>query len=190
MITSQKVYKLIKTFERVLPHAGHEGALNMREGSVSIDRTNIDRTNIDKYVGGAKSHYCGTVHCHAGWYLLGKKWNLHSQFLTHYNIFKKALGIQRPYSYSDGAEEMAKDLGFNEREELEDWAENNPSIWGNEFGINMFFEECAFTGRIFNYCETDTPTITLKDIIKHWKGVHDRLEKLEKESQDEETARS
>ena len=61
---------------------------------------------------------------------------------------------------------MALDLGFITRDELRQWAKNNPKIWGNDDGGDMFCCDSAF-----GFYE-----VTLKEICAHWLAVADRLE--------------
>ena len=132
MIRAKNVKKLIDNFERVLPYAQYEYSLDMNETSVSSE-----------YAG----HHCGTSHCHAGWYLLAKKWDLKSRFLESHR------------SYQGGVVEMEKDLRCNN---IRDWAKKNPLLWGNNYGGNMFIEKRAFGDN----CKT------LEDIVVHWIGVY------------------
>lgn len=142
MITSGKIFKVVKKFERVLPFAEHENALNMQKGRVS------DRND---------GHQCGTIHCHAGWYLLAKKWDLKSHYLDD------GSGI---VSYLGGVVTMCRDLGFDTENDLLLWAKWNPEIWGNEYGERMFCSSLAF-----NYEEG----LTLQKIVDHWGEVGMRL---------------
>lgn len=91
--------------------------------------------------------HCGTPMCHGGYYALVKK----------------------GADYEDGAHQMAIDLGFEDRYGLQDWADENPLIWGNTDGWAMFDSVDAF-GFLFDEDLTD-----LQQIIDHWKGVQERL---------------
>ena len=149
MITSEKVRNLVKTFERILPYAEHDGALDMGTGGVSC------RTN--SFFSG---HKCGTVHCHAGWYLLAKMWDGKSNHLRGGNR-----------SYLDGVALMMEDMGVSDSEYgLVDWASQNPDLWGNDYARSMFCENEAFTPGNKERAET------LKDIVDHWRQVGDALE--------------
>ena len=139
MITSDKIFKLVETFERVLPYAKHACALRMTEAVVS-----------NKHA----EYRCGTTHCHAGWYALADKWDLKSPYLKRY------------YSYSDGGNAMARDLGLLGVGHLIKWAEDNPEIWGNKYAYNMFVFADAF-----NY----KGKLTLQKIVDHWGEVGMRL---------------
>ena len=157
MITAKKVAKLIKTFERVLPYARHEKAFLMGEAGVSIDPKKVDKDELA--LNEWEEHHCGTTHCHAGWYLLAKRWDLKSKFLPG-----------EPYGnlwcYEDGITEMENDLGCS----VSYWAEKNAKIWGNPHGGKVFFSSQAF----------GDDCTTLDDVVGHWRGVHKRL--LDKEN--------
>jgi len=78
-----------------------------------------------------------------------------------------------PVDYSDGAVKISIDLGFSDHYDLEDWADENPELWGNKYGSLMFMGggSHAFTpGSQFK-------AHNLKDIIDHWKEVKERLPK-------------
>lgn len=92
---------------------------------------------------------CGTPMCHGGWYAVACKPTLHH--------------------YTQGANLLAHDLGFESSSELEDWASANSYLWGGERGLYMFCNLCAFAeDGDFN------PDMTLKDIRNWWAGVHNR----------------
>ena len=98
---------------------------------------------------GIHTNDCGTVACHAGWYLLGRS------------------GHVSDAGWADGADMIAKDLGFQDREELENWAGRNPGLWGNSNGFRMFYNPRAFM--IDGYLE-------LHRIANHWDEVASRIE--------------
>jgi hypothetical protein len=92
---------------------------------------------------------CRTPACHAGW-------------------FGVALDGGKRVNYNEYAYEMAKFLGFKHRGALEDWADNFPEIWGNDFGSDMFSDNIAF-GKYRD------EKLTLKDVSNHWFGVAKRM---------------
>lgn len=100
-----------------------------------------------------KEHSCGAPACHAGWAALMKP--------------KGPRG-----GYIDGATFIAKKLGFWGGFRLEDWAENNPTIWGSGYGEDMFAAIEAF-GKSWG------EKITLEEIADHWLKVAKRLHKLQ-----------
>ncbi len=96
---------------------------------------------------------CGTPMCHGGWYA----------FIASGVSAEKLEELD----YMDGANLMAKHLGFDfDQGALEEWAENNPDIWGNLNGGDMFGSSKAF--------EIEGDCLYLETIINHWKGVKER----------------
>lgn len=132
---ASQVLTVINNFKKVLPMAKREDHLNM--GCTSVNR----------------SHECGTVHCHGGWYAI-----------SVLDVENKLL------SYTDGADRLAKDLGFGFDEDIQEWAEQNQTLWGNEIGYGMFCDRRAFKS-------PDRPdgANNLQDIISHWTEVYERL---------------
>ena len=105
---------------------------------------------------------CGTVHCAAGWYAVSQK---------DTERWEDSVEI----GYLLGAEWMAVDLGFletvygNPVHYLEDWAADNPEIWGNDDGHDMF-------GLAWAYGDGhNTRASSLRDIVEHWKRVRRRF---------------
>ena len=150
MITSDKIFRMIENFERVLPYATKPGSLDMGVGDVSLEFR--EPWSLDRI------HLCGTTHCHAGWYALAKRWDLRSKFLTRWTDFRH------------GRSDICEDLGFGRGTEaaraLQLWAKYNPQIWGNGNGSAMFRYDSAFnhSGRL-----------TLQKIVDHWGEVGMRL---------------
>lgn len=99
-----------------------------------------------------KINLCSTPCCHAGWYLVAR-------------FPSRPLDLAWTY----GASFLSKDLGFEYLNELQDWAKDNPELWGNEDGRYMFKLSKAFTPGDKKEAET------LNDIIDHWKEVYKRL---------------
>lgn len=96
---------------------------------------------------------CNTTMCHGGWYAA----------VAIKNKFLKT------FHYQDGANKMAQDLGFKHMSELSEWAMQNPELWGNESGSNMFASKHAFL------TDKEFGATCLEDIIEHWRGVYQRL---------------
>jgi hypothetical protein len=92
---------------------------------------------------------CGTVHCVAGWYAIAT--GLHE---------KKE---KDRVDFMDGISKMERDLGF---QFIENWAMDNPKIWGNQYGKLMFKNAKAWNG-----------AKTIAKVIRHLEAVHDRLPK-------------
>ena len=124
---------------------------------------------------------CETQACHAGFYelenalrntdkyffdpvqsgnndqnFLHKKWNEDTTALV---------------TWKDGANRMAHDLGFDSKEDLEEWAMSNPVLWGNEKGYDMFESVDAIN--------SECGIIKLSEIVSHWRDVAERIEKLD-----------
>lgn len=97
---------------------------------------------------------CGTVACHAGWFAVARELNWESS----------------GYGFAHSARDMAKFLGLDSKLSLENWANDNPKLWGNVSGVFMFVGENAF----------GKDGVTLLDISNHWREVADRIEKLQK----------
>ena len=118
---------------------------------------------------------CGTIACHAGWYLLAK---LHeaddvgwAEDEDHPLSLTNKAGSYR--GFSEGLRLLMQDLGYGEHGDLKDWAERNPELWGNRNGDGMFSNPLAFKSDAEWY-------ITVKDIAEHWLAVADRIEALNK----------
>lgn len=114
-----------------------------------------------------ETNLCGTSLCHAGWFAVG------------YNPLN-SLSIKS--DYSKGIKLMDKVLGFPIIDEksnsfyydIKSWAINNPAIWGNCHGSWIFNDIRAFG------IETENEkNASIKDIVKHWEGVYERLVKVE-----------
>ena len=166
MITSERVFKLVETFESILPYASKEDSLNMREAGIS-DR---DPQRVKN---------CGTIHCHAGWYYLAKKWDRKSEFIDNEDSERNPYtGKSRQVDYRSGIKMMAKDVGDMRSEQLKQWASVNPALWGNCWGYWMFTYEAAFGDK---KGETPSP-LTLSHIVKHWEKVGYRLREKEQEA--------
>jgi hypothetical protein len=69
-----------------------------------------------------------------------------------------------PYIYTFWARALAVFLCFKDRVSFIYWAGDNPEIWGNEHGDDMFEFGKAFT-------DYENKEITHRDIINHWKQV-------------------
>ena len=97
----------------------------------------------------ADHHPCGTIHCHAGAYLIGAQ----------------ELEKGKSYDFKQGAELMAHNLGFTSKDALSLWADKNPKIWGSIFGRGMFSYSRAFN-RAWN----------ISQIAEWWRNVGIRIE--------------
>ena len=124
--------------------------------------------------------FCGTIACHGGLYELehalrnGDKYvfnlNKEDDLQRSYLSEKNEEGTMIPLNFKNGADRIARDLGFTSRRELEKWATSNPERWGNKYGGSLFCDENAFN-------EKET-TILLTTIVTWWRNVADRIERL------------
>jgi hypothetical protein len=142
--TVKQVDFVIKKLESVREQASEEGAFNINEGRVYNEIGNYE---------------CGTVHCVAGWYAFA---NLRRKEIK--DRFKKGF-----VTFKDGVELMTEDLGFNIGCSLKDWAKDNPKIWGNEEGFEMFAKMSAYNKPGFD------------GVISQWELVKQNLIKLKME---------
>lgn len=107
-------------------------------------------------------HACGTVHCHAGTFLLGAE---------DLDTSRESIG------YEEGVLLMIGMLGFKDdddrpQDKLEDWANDNPARWGNSNGSYVWCYEGAFDG-----------ATNVSQIADWWDDVADRSEKLNNEEE-------
>lgn len=146
--TVKQVQTLIDYLKKIEDVANKPHAFDIMENRVQINH-----------------HTCGTVHCVAGWFCVAIK--------NDDPIIKKR--IEGNFcTFSDGYRAMSEILGFRDVYRLETWAEDNPDIWGNEYGDNMFYHLFAYNG-LQNY--TKNP---MTIIIKHWEDVRDRIQEYER----------
>lgn len=123
----------------------------MRRPSLFGHKLNMQKENV---------HICGTAHCHGGWYYISK----HGGDV-----------VTNTHNFSNGANEMAIDLGFGwGSSELSAWASRNPEIWGNSDGIFMFGIKSAFSG-----INRPSGAQNLQHIVDHWTEVYGRIKALE-----------
>ena len=138
--TVEQVNFVIKKLQLVRDDAIKEGAFNMNVWRVYDDH-----------------HECGTVHCVGGWYAVA---NWRRQAIK--DKFNKGR-----VTYEHGADLMAKDLGFFDRDCLVGWANDNPKIWGNKYGFEMFTGKLAYSNKGF------------EGVIAQWELVKQNLIELE-----------
>jgi hypothetical protein len=100
---------------------------------------------------------CGTIHCHGGWFAVA------------------VCDLKKGVDYIDGANEMARMLGFAFYLDLESWARDEEKIWGNDAGALMFSDSSAFQSE-----KRPEGAKSLQDIVDHWKEVYERVVKFEK----------
>ena len=145
--TIEQVKFVIDKLKSVRKQANEEHAFDMREGRV------YDKQDNHKYD-------CGTAHCVGGWYAVA---NLDDETIKD----KIKNGF---VDFTDGADLMARDLGFADHLELQDWAYKNSRIWGNENGDEMF-------DSLFPYGDEG-----FDGVITQWQLVRDNLIELKMEN--------
>ena len=133
--------------------------ISKHQGYVNMDSIHVTKMEV-----------CGTTACHAGWYLLAKEGEN-----VIIDIDNPPKEFHDKKTYEIGAELLAQDLGFDDKLDLEDWAGNNPKLWGNTEGQVMFYSEEAF-GKIKSYAHD----LSVEEIAEHWRAVADRIEALQK----------
>ena len=155
--SSEAVYKVADVFKTI-----HKMSLK-KEHNFSLD---MSRGIVDEKDG----IVCG---CHAGWYMYGTEKGIWRDC-----IYGQVLSTGRDVGatpYTEGADLMAKSLGFKDQFELRLWADNNPYLWGNSYGVYLFTRMKAFG--------LSKKTLTFKDIFKHWRLVGHRLEGIENDGE-------
>ena len=86
---------------------------------------------VDMHEGGISKNECGTVACHAGWYLVA---HLKGTPVSDWKLF----------DYRQGKELLIKDLGVAGEYYIVHWAEDYPELWGSKHGGCMFVSRIAF----------------------------------------------
>lgn len=126
--------------------------IQMAEKFIGIFKERQTKLNFDKSK--VEINACGTIACHGGFGLLA---------LSPRKV--------RTEDFNDGARKLALFLGFEDDDDLENWALANPDIWGGEDGHWMF---CPGGYRAFGRTEEDPP-MTLGDIASWYLDVAGRL---------------
>lgn len=115
------------------------------QGGLDMSQTDVDFR-----------HPCNSPHCVGGWYAIANQ--------------KKLYTGASCIGYSEGADLLAKDLGFSDDELLENWLKDNPQLWGNDRGDDLFVTSKAYNGE---------PT-DLAGIIDHFKEFKRRVKNAKK----------
>lgn len=118
---------------------------------------NTNNTQFDMRRGLSSSYVpeCQTVLCVGGWWALANR------------LKDGMIGV---YDYMAGAEDLSQFLGFDDRRDLAQWARENPGIWGNSEGSNMFSTREAYTNKK-NPAENDIKS--MKQVDEHWELVYE-----------------
>ncbi|CAC9626241.1 hypothetical protein [uncultured Gammaproteobacteria bacterium] len=117
-----------------------------------------------------KKPACGTPGCHSGLISIVAKDLPELQDIYQNHIyFTKGGGNKSNYHSCIWADVLSVFLGFIDRRDLEEWAQDNPKFWGNKFGRDMFYFPSAFT-------DDTNKKLTHRDLINHWKQVLKNIE--------------
>ena len=110
-------------------------------------------------------HACGTVHCFAGWFFVA---------LSRVEGTKehKLINQKEDISFTHGKQSLDIILKCH----LRNWAEQNPKLWGNEYGEFVFSGEAAFRSET-----RPNGAENLNDIVDHLTEVYERLKEKENE---------
>ena len=186
MITAERALNVARSFDAVAQRYGDKGFVDM--GHVRVSK--IEKTG---------GEYCGTVACHAGWYFVSKGFELYDEdypTVRWASVIERIFGDASDYriedlradyrpdtgsfhtSFTSFVDILVEDLGFSWEIELTCWAEENPDIWGNEFGYSMLSSSKAFGKQHF-----DSP-VSIQEIAEHWHGVAQRLTEKEASEND------
>jgi hypothetical protein len=126
----------------------------------ALDALSDDVKDMGVEMGSINEPLCGTPGCHAGLLSIVAKDLPELQDIYNYNNDYRIYEDE----YYRWADTLAEFLGFVEMRYLTDWARDNPKLWGNKFGQDMFSFWRAFTNSQFK-------KLTHRDIINHWKQV-------------------
>jgi hypothetical protein len=141
----------------------------LKEFVNALDALSDDVKDMDVEMGNTNKPTCGTPGCHAGLISivaeeLPELQEIYERiFFSHWNL------KYSHYEYTIWADALAEFLGFSEEKDLECWAKDNPKIWGNKYGYDMFSARLAFT-------DDKSKHLTHRDIINHWKQVLKNIE--------------
>jgi hypothetical protein len=129
----------------------------------ALDELSDDVKDWDVTMESGEKPTCDTPGCHAG--LI----SIVAQDLPELQDIHKKYRIGARvnpdyYNFNSWGNALAIFLGVVCRGNLERWAENNPKLWGNKFGRDMFNSWQAFTN-------DKNKWLTHRDIINHWKQV-------------------
>jgi hypothetical protein len=199
--TSQQVQVVLDNFAKVLPIAnGHQHLLDMGATTVYETKHTCDTLIVTTVY--ETKHTCDTPMCHGGWYASACYKQIKEKELEKIEKGIKARMVENPevelsddqknpesylcIGYGDGASLMARHLGFDENNDLDEtqklrnWADDNYNIWGNSNGYGMFSSRHAFKSE-----KRPNGAESLQDIVNHWTEVRDRLAALEAQTKEE-----
>jgi len=114
---------------------------------------------------------CGTSACHAGWFGVTQIKGAPKESRYRDGGLQT---VDESFGYAGAASKMARFLGKSDKLSLKNWAKNNPDLWGNDNGEQMFSDSVS-RGNPFLPGQP-LRDIKLKDIAMHWFAVGDRIE--------------
>ena len=136
----------------------------------ALDALSDDVKDWEVNMGSGRKPMCDTPGCHAGLIsIVAKDLPELQEIYENHIYFSEGCENERDYHYSLWADTLAEFLGFVDKRDLRAWAKDNPKLWGNKEGYNMFCSFFAFTYDL-------NKEITHIDIINHWKQVLKNIE--------------
>ncbi len=142
----------------------------LKEFVNALDSLSDDVKDWDVSMMSINKPACGTPGCHSGLIsIVAQELPELQDIYKNHIYFTKGGGNESNYHSCVWANTLAEFLGFIDRRDLEEWAQDNPKFWGNEFGDDMFYFPSAFT-------DDTNKQITHRDIINHWKQVLKNIE--------------
>ncbi len=153
----------------------------LKEFVNALDMLSDDVKDWDIDMNSEEKPMCDTPGCHAGLISIVAK-ELPELQEIYERITLSKWGSSR-YRYEVWSNALTVFLGFMDRRHLRDWAENNPKLWGNKFGGDMFVFEIAFIDDTKAYIDDLAKQLTHRDIINHWKQVLTNIEKGDRHEQ-------
>lgn len=133
-----------------------------------IRRVGMGAITIGKMKRDVRDEYCQTVACVGGWYWLACYPD--SEFTQEpgygFPVVHTARGVIR--EFTSGADLLARHLGFGNQAMMEDWAAENPDVWGNDDGCDLFCTTEA-------YGWDDYDNFDLPQVVLWLRGVAERM---------------
>ncbi len=139
----------------------------LKELVSALDTLSDDVKNWEVNMGSTNKPSESICGCHAGLIsIVAKKLpELQEIYKPLYSLECESVGKKKNhYIFSVWSSALAIFLGFKYDNELEVWAGDNPRLWGNNRGYDMFCSRLAFT-------DDKSKHLTHRDIINHWKQV-------------------
>jgi hypothetical protein len=144
----------------------------LKELVSALDTLSDDVKNWEVNMGSTNKPSESICGCHAGLIsIVAKKLpELQEIYKPLYSLECESVGKKKNhYIFSVWSSALAIFLGFKYDNELEVWAGDNPRLWGNNRGYDMFCSHLAFT-------DYEDKQLTHRDIIEYWKQVLKNIE--------------